>query len=257
MSLACWQVVSPVRALLACAALSLAAAVPPVHAARPYVTDDARITPSGGCQVEAWVHSHRRHRGGSEYWALPACNPTGNLEITAGVNRLPGEAGEPSSGNALVQAKTLLRTLDTGIGTGFAAGMTARTGGAPSQAGTPSWLTGTYAYNVTSFSFRDEAFVLLTLAGIRRDRDHGRTVAMWGVGSETLLLRRGQQEVILAAEVFGADQGRPGWQAGFRFWVVKEKVQVDAVMGAQIANGGPDGRWVSIGLRLIGDGFLR
>jgi hypothetical protein len=80
---------------------------------------------------------------------------------------------------------------------------------------------------------------------------------MWGVGSETLLLRRGQQEVILAAEVFGADQGRPGWQAGFRFWVVKEKVQVDAVMGAQIANGGPDGRWVSIGLRLIGDGFLR
>jgi hypothetical protein len=39
--------------------------------------------------------------------------------------------------------------------------------------------------------------------------------------------------------------------------VVKEKVQVDAVMGAQIANGGPDGRWVSIGLRLIGDGFLR
>ena len=240
----------------ALAMLALIAA-PVAQAARPYVTDDARLTPAEGCQVESWVHSHRRYRGGSEYWALPACNPTGNLEITAGVNRLPGEAGEPSTGNALVQAKTLLRTLDTGIGTGFAAGMTARMSGGPSQAGSPSWLTGTYAYNVTSVSFRDESFVLLTLAGIKRDRERGRTVALWGLGSETLLLRRGPQELILAAEVFGADQGRPGWQAGFRFWVVKEKVQVDAVMGAQVANSGPDGRWVSIGLRLIGDGFLR
>jgi len=214
-------------------ALILALVAPCAQAARPYVTDDARITPTDGCQVETWVHSHRRHRGGNEFWAVPACNPTGNLEISAGVNRLPGAVDEPSTGNALVQAKTLLRTLDTGIGTGFAAGMTARMSGGPSQAGSPSWLTGTYAYNVTSVSFRDESFVLLTLAGIKRDRERGRTVALWGLGSETLLMRHGQQELILAAEVFGADQGRPGWQAGFRFWVVKEKVQIDAVMGAQ------------------------
>ena len=238
-------------------ALILALVAPGAQAARPYVTDDARITPSDGCQVETWVHSHRRHRGGNEFWAVPACNPTGNLEITAGVNRLTGSGDEPSTANALLQLKTLLRTLDTGIGTGFAVGMTARTGGPGTGAGAPSWLSGTYAYNVTSFSFRDESFVLLTLAGLKRDRERGRTLAMWGVGSETLLLRRGPQELILAAEVFGAEQGRPGWQAGFRFWVVKEKVQVDAVMGAQIANSGPDGRWVSIGLRLIGDGFLR
>ncbi len=238
-------------------ALILALVAPGAQAARPYVTDDARITPADGCQVETWVHSHRRDRGGNEFWAVPACNPTGNLEITAGVNRLTGSGDEPFTASALLQLKTLLRTLDTGIGTGFAVGMTARTGGPGTGAGAPSWLSGTYAYNVTSFSFRDESFVLLTLAGLKRDRERGRTLAMWGVGSETLLLRRGPQELILAAEVFGAEQGRPGWQAGFRFWVVKEKVQVDAVMGAQIANSGPDGRWVSIGLRLIGDGFLR
>jgi len=228
----------------------------PLHAARPYFTDDARITPAGGCQVESWVQHHRPAGGGTEFWALPACNPGQNLEITAGVARLPAEGGQPWSSDLLVQGKTLLRTLDTGISTGFAAGSTVRTRG-PSDASSPSSLSTAWAYNVTSFAFADEAFVLLTLAGIKRDRESQRTIALWGVGSETRLLRRGDQELILAAEVFGSDRRSPSWQGGFRFWVVKEKVQVDAVVGRQIGSQQRDRSGWSIGVRLIGDGFLR
>ena len=240
-----------------CGTLALALLLPslPLRAARPYFTDDARITPGGGCQVESWVQHHRPAGGGTELWALPACNPGGNLEITAGVNRLPSEGGEPWTGNALVQAKTLLRSLDTGIGTGFAVGATARMRG-PSDASSPSSMTSAYAYNVTSISFADEAFVLLTLAGIKRDRETQRTIALWGVGSETRLFRRGDQELLLAAEVYGSDRGSPSWQGGFRFWVVKEKIQVDAVRGRQIGSQALDRSWWSIGVRLIGDGLL-
>ena len=244
------------RCVAAALALSLLLPSLPLRAARPYFTDDARLTPGGGCQVESWVQHHRPAGGGTEFWALPACNPGGNLEITAGVNRLPSEGGQPWTGNALVQAKTLLRTLDTGIGTGFAVGATARVSG-PSDASSPSSMTSAYAYNVTSISFAEEAFVLLTLAGIKRDRETQRTIALWGVGSETRLLRRGDQELLLAAEVYGSDRGSPSWQGGFRFWVVKEKVQVDAVVGRQIGSHDIDRSWWSIGVRLIGDGFLR
>jgi len=237
-------------------ALTLLLPSPAVHAARPYATDDARITPAGGCQVESWVQRHHPSGGGTEVWALPACNPGGNLEITAGVNRLPSSGGQPWSANALVQAKTLLRTLDTGIGTGFAAGATTRLSGT-SDAAAPSALSSAFAYNVTSFAFADEAFVLLTLAGIKRDRETQRTIALWGVGSETRLLRRGEQELLLAAEVYGSDRGSPSWQGGFRFWVVKEKIQVDAVVGRQIGSRDLDRSWWSIGVRLIGDGVLR
>ena len=125
------------RALCAALAVSLLLPSLPLRAARPYFTDDARITPAGGCQVESWAQKHTPRGGGTEFWALPACNPGGNLEITAGLNRLPGEGAEPWNGNALVQVKTLLRTLDTGIGTGFAVGATARTRG-PSDASSPS-----------------------------------------------------------------------------------------------------------------------
>ncbi|MBY0439951.1 MAG: hypothetical protein K2W80_17340 [Burkholderiales bacterium] len=245
-----------VRAMAGALALSILLPSPPLQAARPYATDDARITPAGGCQVESWVQHHRPRGGGTEFWALPACNPGGNLEISAGLNRLPSEGGQPWNGNALVQVKTLLRSLDTGIGTGFAAGATARVSGSSAASG-PSALASAYAYNVTSIAFADEAFVLLTLAGIKRDRETQRTIALWGVGSETRLFRRGDQELLLAAEVYGSDRGSPSWQGGFRFWVVKEKVQVDAVIGRQVGSREIDRSWWSIGVRLIGDGLLR
>ena len=44
------------------------------QAARPFVTDDARLTTAGSCQLESWIRICPESR---ESWAQPACNPGG------------------------------------------------------------------------------------------------------------------------------------------------------------------------------------
>src|SRR5438128_843989 len=92
-------------ALLACVAVLS----PSARAARPMITDDARIVDAQACQLESWV---RRNEHSTEYWAIPACNPTGNLELALSGART-NEAGETHTSDALVQAKTLFRPLKT------------------------------------------------------------------------------------------------------------------------------------------------
>src|SRR5688572_22139816 len=89
---------------------------PPVaHAARPLVTDDARTVDAKACQVESWTRSNQ---GSKEYWALPACNFTGNLELTLGGGRTSDAEGIHTS-DIVLQGKTLFKPMDTngwGIG---------------------------------------------------------------------------------------------------------------------------------------------
>jgi hypothetical protein len=47
------------------------------EAARPMLTDDARIVDPKSCQLESWVRDSKHV---TEYWALPACNVGENLE---------------------------------------------------------------------------------------------------------------------------------------------------------------------------------
>lgn len=78
-------------------------------AACPFVTDDARLTTAGSCQLESWT---RLYPNSTELWALPACNPTGNLEITVGGGA--AKLGEATgwTDNYVLQAKTLFKTLE-------------------------------------------------------------------------------------------------------------------------------------------------
>ncbi len=71
----------------------------------------------------------------------------------------------------------------------------------------------------------------------------------WGIGSETQLSER----VWLIGETFGQNEGRPLYQAGLRYWVVPNRVQVDATYGNRLGGGE---RWFSIGLRLLSPAFL-
>src|SRR5882672_20186 len=66
------------------------AAATSAHAARPFVTDDARIVDPGGYQIETY---YKRQRGFSEheFWFLPAHNPGGNVELTLGGFRVDSE----------------------------------------------------------------------------------------------------------------------------------------------------------------------
>ncbi len=217
------------------ALLALLASATSAHAARPMITDDARLTDPQACQVESWFHQHRER---NEFWALPACNPGGNFELTFGGALARGH-GEMDSGAWLIQGKTLFKPLETnGYGIGFAAGYATQPGAG--QSGSP------YFYVPASVSFADDRLVIHTNLGATRLRESAETRLTWGVGSEIQTTER----LYLVAETYGQDKGNPFFQLGVRYWVVPNHVQIDTTYGSQTGNI-HDERWFSIGLRLI------
>lgn len=221
-------------------AAALLLTITATQAARPMNTDDARTVDAKACQVESWV---RFNRDSTEYWALPACNPTGNLELTLGGAHAHGH--DVGSRNSVVmQGKTLLKPLETnGWGIGLAAGTV--------QHARPPAGRDWYAYVPVSQSLLDDKLVLHLNLGWLRDGEARRHRMSWGLGSETQVHER----VFLIAEAFGQNHGKPSYQAGVRYWVVPNRVQVDATYGNRFGSGS-DQRWFSLGLRLLTPAFL-
>lgn len=225
---------------IALTALLLVSAWPAAHAARPFVTDDARLTTAGSCQLETWA---RAYRHGSELWILPACNPTGHLEVTAGGGTATRAAGDGSRTEDYVfQAKTLFRTLDTN---GWGAGLAIGTVRHPQVNPGPNLLGNSYIYLPLSFSFADDLLILHLNAGWLRDKASGSSQRTWGVGTELNLGERWS----LIAESFGNSAETPYWQAGARYSLVPGLFQLDATAGRRFG-GDRDARWLSFGLRL-------
>ncbi len=211
---------------------------PVVLAARPFMTDDARITTAQSCQLESWT---RLYAKSSELWAFPACNFTGNLEITAGGGQARYQ-GASSSNDYVVQGKSMLKTLETdGYGVALAVGRIHH----PAASAGPNALGSTYAYLPVTFSLlADRAFVH-TNVGWARDRLTQRDNLTWGVGGEYTIIR----QVNVMAETFGDNRSSPFWQAGLRIFLVPDRVQIDSTIGNQ-RYGDRDSRWISIGIRL-------
>lgn len=209
--------------------------VPAAHAARPMITDDARLTDAGACQVESWLH---RHAGQREYWALPACNPGGNFELTLG-GALAYADAQRESGAVVVQGKTLFKPLATnGYGIGLAAGYATQPGSG--QSGSP------YFYVPLSFSVADDRLVIHTNLGHLHERETRQGRLTWGVGGELQTTDR----LYVIAESYGQDRASAYFQAGLRYWVVPGHVQIDTTYGSQVGRIDEE-HWVSIGLRLI------
>jgi hypothetical protein len=114
-----------------------------------------------------------------------------------------------------------------------------------------SMLGNFYTYVPASFLFRDDRFVLHTNLGWLREKEPRQNRMTWGIGSETQLGRR----TWLIAEVFGQDRGRPHYQAGFRYWLKLDRIQIDATYGNQFGTSTED-RLFSTGLRLLSSAFL-
>lgn len=221
-------------AMLTSAALAIAL---PAQAARPMITDDARLVEASACQVESWV---RRNRDSTEFWLLPACNPTGNLELTVGGART-NEAGTTRTTDQQLQAKTLLKILEPdGWGAGLAAG----------TVGHPGARRDTYAYVPVSWSFLRDRVVLHANAGALHVGEDRRTHATWGLAGEVQLDGRNA----LIAEAFSQGSGA-FHQLGLRHWLVPNRVQVDATYGNR-NGGGTSERWFSLGLRLLSPPIL-
>jgi len=221
------------RSLLTLSGLLLVAQAS--HAARPMTTDDARLTDAGACQVESWVHIHGSQR---EIWALPACNPGGNFELTFG-GALSFSGTRQERGAQVIQGKTLVKPLaSNGYGIGIAAGYATQPGSAHS--GHP------YFYVPVSFSLADDLAVIHTNLGYTRERENHESRLTWGIGGEIQLSGRNY----LIAETYGQNKGSPFFQVGLRHWIVPNHVQIDTTVGSRFGQFSEE-RWISIGLRLI------
>lgn len=212
-----------------------------VQAARPFVTDDARLTTAGSCQLESWS---RRYAHSTEWWALPACNPTGNLEITAGGGRAHGH-GQGWTTDQVLQFKGLARDLTPhGWGWGLAVGTVRH----PEIAPGPNMLGNTYAYVPVSVSMNHDRWILHANMGWLRDKASRQDRMTWGLGAEVSASSR----LLLIAESFGDSRNKPYVQAGLRYAILPNLLQVDTTLGQQVT-GPASARWLSFGLRYTPD----
>jgi len=205
---------------------------PAAHAARPFVTDDARVVDEGGCQIETFVKSQRRYDE-NEIWFVPACNPWG-VELTAGHIRVDGNQNGRTS-TVLLQAKTLLKPLATN-GSGFAFSLGTFAGRTNSP----------YINAIGSFSFADDRVVIHANLGAIRDNEANKTRGTWGVGAEVLLAAPRWYGII---ESYGMRGENPTFHTGLRIWIVPGSLQMDTTVGTQ--HHSPERRFATVGLRLL------
>lgn len=223
---------------LACTALIIPTCA---FAARPFVTDDARLTTAGSCQLESWM---RIYPDSKELWALPACNPTGNLEFTVGGGRARHDDA-PATSDYVFQAKTLFRPLETNDwGIGFAVGTIRH----PEINPGPNMLGNTYAYIPLSVSLNDDKVILHANLGWLKDKASGQNNLSWGVGGEFKLHAR----LLGIAETFGDNRSMSYGQVGVRYSVRPDLFQVDATIGQQLSGPGKN-HWLSFGIRYTPD----
>lgn len=229
-----------------CASLRFGALLLGVSAAaeagQPLATDDAAIVAARTCQLEAWAESSHADR---EYWAQPACNFTGDLELTIG-----GAITEPPpggrSGAAALQAKsTVLPRGDGSVAFGVSAGamrdMSAPHGHSAFQTYYAKALASWYPRGDTEVDFN---------AGAANVYGTG-TFALSGVAVQYAVVPRLQ----LLAETYRDAPGRGKYQAGLRFAAVPNVLEAYASYGARLGRGAED--WsVTVGIRAQSTTFL-
>lgn len=214
--------------------LALLCVMTSARAGRPMIVDDAGIVGANSCQLESWVYNGSN---GTEYWAVPACNFSGNLEIALGGAHIDGTGQRGTV--AVLQGKTLFKPLDSnGWGAGLVFGTQTVLGN--------SGLGDVFATVPVSFSFHNNRIVTHTNAGFVRVKSSGRTLGTWGAGVEVVMDERST----FTAETFGQQGGKPLVQFGVKYWLTPDRLQLDATYGNRVGNGSKD-RFMTIGLVLF------
>jgi hypothetical protein len=223
-------------------ALTLFATSASAEAAQPLVTDDAAVVATKTCQLEAWARSAH---DGQEFWAQPACNFTGNLELSVGVARATPDAAESSS-IVQLQAKSVLFSLGD---RGWAFGMNAGGGrdtGAPHGS---SAFQLYYAKALASWHPRGDLEIDLNL-GAANAYGSG-TFALAGAAIQFAIIGNVQ----LLAEIFRDEPGSTKYQVGARYIIVPNRFEAYASYGSRI-NGSPEQWFGVIGIRVQTPTFL-
>jgi hypothetical protein len=208
----------------------------PVEAAQPLVTDDAAVVAPKTCQLEAWIRSAR---DGREYWAQPACNPTGNLELAVGGARANPDESATSS-LVQLQAKTVLVSLAEREWSFGASAGGGRDTGAPHGS---SAFQALYAKALTSWYPRSDLEIDLNL-GAANGYGSG-TFALAGAAIQYAII----SNVQLLAEAFRDEPGRTKYQVGARYIVVPNRFEAYASYGNRFT--GSSDQWSAIfGIRV-------
>jgi len=216
----------------------------PATGARPLVTDDAHVVDPGECQLETWT---KLGDAGDEYWAVPACSPITNLELTAGVGVLPAErGGKPEHPSVQVQMKTGLASVaERRMLLALVVGTVLRAHGEVAELNADR-LGEFYGYVPATLTIvPDRAWLNLNL-GIRFRGDGDGAFALWGAAMEAVAVG----PLTAIAEAYGDAPDPAFMQAGIRLTVVPERVQIDATYGRRIPDGA-DEEWATVGLRLL------
>ena len=212
------------------------------YAARPMLTDDARIVDPKSCQLESWV---RDSKNVTEYWALPACNVSENLEVTIG-GSLEGESGHSSFANELYQMKSIIQPIAINQ-TGYS--IVLGNGRDPKR--TMNKVIQDWYLNVPiSYPYNDR-LVIHTNLGVTHLTDEKTEKMNWGLSSEYNYNER----VDLISEIFNQSSNSTYFQFGLRYWMIKNRAQIDTTYMNSFNHIGEDQSF-SVGLRLLSLPFL-
>ena len=208
----------------------------PAEAGQPLFTDDAAVVAAKTCQVETFIAFGHADR---EYWAQPACNFTGNVELTA-AGAITDTGPEGKSGAAVLQAKsTLLPRGDGQLAFGAAAGALRDMGAAHGSSAFQTW----YARALASWYPTGDTEVDLNL-GAANVYGTG-TFALAGVAVQYMIIPRLQ----LLAETYRDAPGPAKYQAGVRYAVLPSRLEAYASYGARLGRSAND-RSVTVGIRV-------
>ena len=212
------------------------------YAARPMLTDDARIVDAKSCQLESWV---RDSKNVTEYWALPACNVSENLEVTIG-GSLEGDSGHSSFANELYQMKSIIQPIATNQ-TGYS--IVLGNGRDPKR--TMNKVIQDWYLNVPiSYPYNDR-LVIHTNLGVTHLTDEKTEKMNWGLSSEYNY----NEHIDLISEIFNQSSNSTYFQFGLRYWLIKNRAQIDTTYMNSFNHIGEDQSF-SIGIRLISLPFL-
>jgi len=212
------------------------------YAARPMLTDDARIVDAKSCQLESWV---RDSKNVTEYWALPACNVSENLEVTIG-GSLEGESGHSSFANELYQMKSIIQPIAINQ-TGYS--IVLGNGRDPKR--TMNKVIQDWYLNVPiSYPYNDR-LVIHTNLGVTHLTDEKTEKMNWGLSSEYNY----NEHIDLISEIFNQSSNSTYFQFGLRYWLIKNRAQIDTTYMNSFNHIGEDQSF-SVGLRLLSLPFL-
>lgn len=215
----------------------------PVRAGAPLVTDDAAIVDAKSCQFEAWIDASRSARG---YWFVPACNVSGNLELSIGLAAInPDDAA--SSRQVSLQAKTVVGQGGNGFwSVGAVAGFVRDSATAAPDASSSSY----YGKALLSLYFTETLEIDVNLGA--SDAFGAGTTVVGGAAIQYEFVPR----TTFLAEVFRDERGPGKFQVGARYAFDSTPIEAYVSYGGRLGSAAGDTWWVIAGLRIYTAPFL-